>query len=98
RRTGVEDRANFNRDLIRASRRDQITAALAANGVATEIYYPVPLHLQECFSYLRHKAGAFPESESAANETLALPIYPELTEQQACYVVSCIQDFFRATA
>jgi len=94
----VTDRHIFNQYVIRASRRDQMRAALAAKGVATEIYYPVPLHLQECFSYLKHKAGAFPESESAANETLALPIYPELTEQQACYVVSCIQDFFRATA
>ena len=73
-------------------------AALAAQGVATEIYYPVPLHLQECFSYLGHKAGAFLESESAANETLALPIYPELTDQQAYYVVSCIRDFFRTIA
>jgi dTDP-4-amino-4,6-dideoxygalactose transaminase len=94
----VTDRHIFNQYVIRTSHRDQVRAALAAKGVATEIYYPVPLHLQECFSYLGHKAGAFPESESAANETLALPIYPELTDRQACYVVDCIRDFFRATA
>ena len=66
--------------------------------MGTEIYYPVPLHLQECFSYLGHGVGAFPESESAAKETLALPIYPELTEQQARYVVQCIDEFLSAGA
>jgi len=55
----------------------------------------VPMHIQECFAYLGHKAGDFPKSESAANETLALPIYPELSEAQLRYVVDCVRDFFR---
>jgi dTDP-4-amino-4,6-dideoxygalactose transaminase len=89
----VADRHIFNQYVIRAGRRDQIKAALQERGVGVEIYYPVPLHLQECFAYLRLKAGAFPESESAAKETLALPIYPELSDEQARYVVQCIAEF-----
>jgi dTDP-4-amino-4,6-dideoxygalactose transaminase len=54
----------------------------------------VPMHLQECFAYLGHSAGAFPESEGAAKETLALPVHPELSEEQARYVVECIGEFF----
>ncbi len=84
----------FNQYIIRTSRRDQLKTALQEKGVGTEIYYPVPMHLQECFSSLGYKPGAFPESESAAKETLALPVYPELTDQQAEYVVQCIRDFF----
>lgn len=84
----------FNQYVIRTSRRDQLKAALHEKEVGTEIYYPVPMHLQECFASLGHRAGAFPESERAAKETLALPIYPELTDQQAEYVVQCIRDFF----
>ncbi len=88
----VADRHIFNQYVIRVARRDQLRAALQDKGVGAEIYYPVPLHLQECFAYLGLKAGAFPESESAAKETLALPIYPELSEQQARYVVQCIAE------
>ena len=57
------------------------------------MYYPVPMHLQECFGYLGHRAGAFPESERAANETLAIPVHPEISDAQARYVVDCIRDF-----
>jgi len=86
----------FNQYVIRVAERDALKAALEAKGVNTEIYYPVPMHLQECFSCLGHQAGAFPESESAARETLALPIYPELGEEQARYVVQCVREFLAA--
>src|SRR5207245_1944850 len=92
----VTDRHIFNQYVIRVPRRDELKAALQRKGVGTEVYYPVPMHLQECFAYLGHTAGAFPESEAAANETLALPVYPELTDPQARYVVECIQEFFAA--
>jgi dTDP-4-amino-4,6-dideoxygalactose transaminase len=92
----VADRHIFNQYVIRTKRRDELKSALQKKGVSTEIYYPVPMHLQECFAYLGHKAGAFPQSEQAANETLALPIYPELTQQQADYVVQSVSEFFLA--
>jgi dTDP-4-amino-4,6-dideoxygalactose transaminase len=90
------DRHIFNQYVIRVSRRDELQAFLKQKGVGTEVYYPVPMHLQECFGYLGHAAGAFPESERAATETLALPIYPELTDAQAEYVVACLGEFFSA--
>lgn len=90
----VTDRHIFNQYVIRASNRDELQVYLQKKGVGTEVYYPVPMHLQECFAYLGHAAGAFPESERAAKETLALPVHPELTEPQARYVVDCIRDFF----
>lgn len=85
----------YNQYVIRAKDRDALRAHLAAAGVGSEIYYPIPLHLQKCFEYLGHKAGDFPHSERAANETLALPIFPELTETQLQYVVDTIGHFYR---
>jgi dTDP-4-amino-4,6-dideoxygalactose transaminase len=89
----LTNRHIFNQYVIRVSRRDQLQATLKQQGVGTEVYYPVPMHTQECFAYLGHHAGDFPESERAAQETLAIPIYPELSEAQLRYVVDCIRDF-----
>ena len=85
----------YNQYVIRAQERDGLRAHLTAAGVGTEIYYPVPLHLQQCFAYLGCKPGDYLQSERAAAETLALPIYPELTEAQLQYVVDTIAAYYR---
>jgi len=85
----------YNQFVIRVPRRDQLRAHLDQSGIGTEIYYPVPFHLQECFRNLGYKAGAFPEAEAAARDSVALPIYPELTEAQQCAVVTAIRNFYR---
>jgi dTDP-4-amino-4,6-dideoxygalactose transaminase len=87
----------FNQYVIRAERRDELRAHLSKHGVGTEIYYPVSLHEQQCFAYLGHRPEDLPSSRRAAGETLALPVYPELTETQREYVVAQIVAFYRAS-
>jgi dTDP-4-amino-4,6-dideoxygalactose transaminase len=81
---------------VRVQNRDALKDHLTARSIGTEIYYPVPLHLQKCFAYLKHAPGDFPESERAAAETLALPIYPELTQAQLAHVVASVAEFYRS--
>ena len=85
----------YNQFVIRTPKREPLREFLTAQGIGTEVYYPVPFHIQECFGDLGYKAGDFPESERAAHETLALPVYPELTPEQLAYVVEQIQRFCR---
>lgn len=89
----VESRHIFNQYVIRVAERDKLQAFLKEKGVGTEVYYPVPMHIQECFAYLGCKEGDFPESERAAKHTLALPIYPELSKEQIKYVAECVKEF-----
>ena len=90
-----EDRHIYNQFVIRVpAKRDELREAPKAEEIGTEVYYPVPLHLQDCFAYLRYKAGDFPVAEEAAQKTVALPIYPELTVDQQAYVVGRIKAFY----
>jgi dTDP-4-amino-4,6-dideoxygalactose transaminase len=84
----------FHQYCIRAPRRDELRAFLTEERIGSEIYYPVPLHQQESLAFLGYKTGDFPESERAANEVLALPIYPELREDEAEAVVEAVRRFY----
>jgi dTDP-4-amino-4,6-dideoxygalactose transaminase len=92
----AQSRHIFNQYVVRFSQRDAVKDHLKQMQVGAEIYYPVPMHLQECFANLGHKPGDFPESEAAALETLALPIYPELTTPQQQRVVDVIVNFYQS--
>ncbi|ABS33661.1 DegT/DnrJ/EryC1/StrS family aminotransferase [Clostridium botulinum] len=79
---------------IRAERRDELVAYLKENEIGNSIYYPIPLHMQKCFSYLGHKEGDFPVAEKVSKEILALPIYPELKEEEVDFVCETIKKFY----
>lgn len=85
----------YNQYVIRVENRDELRKHLTENEIGSEIYYPVPFHLQECFSYLGYKKGQFPVSEICANDSVALPIYPELTNEQIEFTVKTVSDFIK---
>lgn len=84
----------FHQYVIRAKDRDQLLRYLQGHNIVCGLYYPLPMHLQESLRYLGYKKGDLPETEKAANETLALPMFPELTEEEQDYVVAAIKDFY----
>jgi dTDP-4-amino-4,6-dideoxygalactose transaminase len=84
----------YHQYVIRAHRRDELREFLTAHQIGTEIYYPIPLHLQPCFAYLGYREGDFPEAERATKEILALPMFPELTADEQCLVVKSVADFY----
>ncbi len=86
----------YNQYIIRAEKRDELRQFLSKNEIATEIYYPVPFHIQECFSNLNYKKGDFPVAEAVAGTSIALPIYPELSKDQIEYVVAKIKEFINS--
>ncbi len=88
----------YNQFVIRVPERDRLRAHLQSSGIGTEVYYPIPLHLQPCFRELGYRVGSLPVAETAANEALALPIYGELTEAQQSWVVEAIRNFFQQKA
>src|SRR6266404_907477 len=94
RQSGLSNHHIYHQYVIRSPRRDDLREHLAAREIETAIYYPLALHEQPCFEYLGYKSGDFPEAERAARETLALPIYPEISREAQQYVVNCIAEFF----
>jgi dTDP-4-amino-4,6-dideoxygalactose transaminase len=82
----------FHQYVIRVRERDRVRARLADSGISSAVFYPIPFHLQECFADLGYRAGDFPESEKAANEVLALPMFPQLTEAEIDRVADAVRD------
>lgn len=89
-----QNRHIYNQFVIVGQRRDELQAYLKAHGIGTEIYYPVPMHVQKCFSNLGYRAGDFPVSERLANESLALPVYPELPAEDIEYICRTLKGFY----
>jgi len=85
----------YHQYTVRVERRDELQAHLKAKGIGSAIYYPVPLHLQNCFAHLGYTAGRLPQAERACAEVLSLPVFPELTHQQLDYVIETIRGFYR---
>jgi dTDP-4-amino-4,6-dideoxygalactose transaminase len=90
-----EGRHVYNQFVVRARRRDELRSFLSSRGIGTEVYYPRPMHLQTCFDAWRYAEGDFPESERAAAETVALPVYPELTPSMIEQVVGALTEFYK---
>jgi dTDP-4-amino-4,6-dideoxygalactose transaminase len=93
--TPYQNRHIYNQFVICGEHRDELQAYLKQNGIGTEVYYPLPMHIQTCFAHLGYTAGDFPVSERLAKESLALPVYPELAPDDIAYVCTVIQSFYR---
>jgi dTDP-4-amino-4,6-dideoxygalactose transaminase len=84
----------YNQYTLRAERRDELRAHLRGREIGHDVYYPLPLHLQQCFAYLGYREGSFPESERASREVISLPVYPELTRAQQDEVIDAVRSFY----